>query len=217
MAGYSAAFGGGSAVVTFAGGDLAATVTVTVTAGSQNAKIDLVNASEILSSASAALGAGALDLVLLGVANLRGTGNGEANVILGNSGANILQGLAGSDRLTGGHGRDVMSGGSGADTFDFNGIGESSKKAALRDHITDFTRGADKVDLSTIDARSKVAGNQAFKWIGKQDFHNKAGELHVYKAGSNMILEGDINGDGKADFQIQLEHLAALARTDIIL
>ena len=40
----------------------------------------------------------------------------------------------------------------------------------LRDIITDFTHGQDKIDLSAIDANTRVAGNQAFTWRGTGDF-----------------------------------------------
>lgn len=55
-----------------------------------------------------------------------------------------------------------------------------------------------------IDAKVGVAGDQQFKFIGQQNFHDKKGELHFKFAGSNTIVEGDVNGDGKADFQIEL-------------
>ncbi|MEJ6003879.1 hypothetical protein WG898_25085, partial [Paucibacter sp. AS307] len=46
------------------------------------------------------------NLTLTGNANINGTGNGIANVIVGNSNANTLSGLAGADTLTGGAGAD---------------------------------------------------------------------------------------------------------------
>lgn len=214
--GYAVAFAGGTAGVTFSGGGLASDVTVTIAAGAQNAKVDLVDAHEILSSASITLGAGAIDLVLLGIAGLRGTGNDVANIIRGNKGGNTIQGQGGNDFLVGGSGRDVLTGGTGGDKFDFNAASESGKTAALGDHVTDFHRGADRLDLSTIDARTGT-GNQAFTWIAANHFHHHAGELHYVKSGANVVVEGDTNGDGKADFQIQLDHLTALGKGDFIL
>lgn len=66
----------------------------------------------------------------------------------------------------------------------------------------------------TIDAKSKIAGNQDFKFIGKANFHHKAGELHFVKHGKNVYVEGDIDGNGKADFQIQVSHVTKLAAAD---
>lgn len=231
--GYAIAFAGGTVDLTFSGGGLAAPATVTVLAGGHSVKVDHIGAGHILSSASIILGDGALDLDLLGVANLDGTGNGSDNVLIGNAGANTLSGLAGadillglngSDRLVGGEGRDVLVGGGGrdvltggadADVFDFNALGET-RKGAQRDIITDFLRGIDDIDLSDIDARHGGSDN-AFKWIGKQAFHGKKGELHYIKKSGFVLVEGDTNGDGKADFQIKVDGVGALGGGDFIL
>jgi len=61
------------------------------------------------------------------------------------------------------------------------------------------------------------AGNQAFKFIGKQDFHHHKGELHYFKQGSHITVEGDTNGDGHADFQIQVNGVGKLGAGDFIL
>ncbi|MBQ0822698.1 hypothetical protein KBI52_21155 [Microvirga sp. HBU67558] len=54
-------------------------------------------------------------LELLGSANLKATGDGLANEIVGNSGSNSLSGLDGKDTLKGGLGSDTLDGGAGAD------------------------------------------------------------------------------------------------------
>ena len=88
---------------------------------------------------------------------------------------------------------------------------------------TSWRPGSDLIDLKTIDARTKTPGNNAFKFIGLQKFHDKRGELH-YKlvdnagtANDKTIVEGDTNGDGKPDFQIELTGLHTLAAGDFIL
>ena len=55
-----------------------------------------------------ALGAGVLNITLLGASNIDVTGNGLANVITGNSGNNAFNGGDGADTLTGGAGNDVF-------------------------------------------------------------------------------------------------------------
>ena len=59
-------------------------------------------------------------------------------------------------------GKDTLTGGAAADTFDYNAIIESQVNVNFRDTITDFLFNMDKIDLSTIDAQSWHAGNQAF-------------------------------------------------------
>ena len=71
--------------------------------------------------------------------------------------------------------------------------------------------------MRPLDASTKKAGNQAFAFIGTQGFHHQAGELHYLKSGANTIIEGDVNGDGKADFQIGLTGLKTLTSTDFLL
>jgi serralysin len=87
------------------------------------------------------------------------------------------------------------------DTFDFNSIRES-KVGSQRDKILGFVRGEDEIDLKSIDAKKGVSGNQKFKWIGKHDFHDEKGELRIKDKGSKVIVQGDVKGDGHADFEI---------------
>ena len=147
-------------------------------------------------------------LDLSGALGLSATGNTLNNVINGNGGANII---------TGGLGRDTMFGGAGRDVFDFNAITESGKTAATRDLITDFRHLYDKIDLGTIDANVKLAGNQAFKFIATAAFTHHAGELNYTKYATTTMVSGDINGDGVADFQIMLTGAKVLTAADFVL
>jgi hypothetical protein len=94
----------------------------------------------------------------------------------------------------------------------------------LRDIITDFTHGQDKIGLSAIDANTRVAGNQAFSWLGQGNFHNHHPGKLIYRlynftgtAYDKTIVYGDVNGDARADFQIELTGLKALVASDFIL
>jgi Ca2+-binding RTX toxin-like protein len=144
-----------------------------------------------------------------------GAGN---DILKGGAGNDLLKGDAGSDKLFGGAGADRLFGGSGSDTFVFRSIAQSTADPAGRDTILDFsTRQKDKIDLKDIDANTLAAGNQAFKFIGQQDFHKKAGELRYEKAGGFTYVEGDVNGDGSADFAIALKGALNLSKAYFIL
>jgi hypothetical protein len=92
-----------------------------------------------------------------------------------------------------------------------------SGKGALRDVILDFSSVEfDEIDLSGIDAKKGGADN-AFHFIGHKAFHHKAGELHYLNKGAFLLVEGDVNGDGKADFQIEVHGVATLAPGDFFL
>jgi Ca2+-binding RTX toxin-like protein len=61
----------------------------------------------VYSSISYTLGDNVENLQLLGTANLNGTGNALANILIGNAGNNTLDGLAGADTMIGGLGDDT--------------------------------------------------------------------------------------------------------------
>lgn len=139
--------------------------------------------------------------------------------VLTAGGANdLLEGFAGNDVITGGRGADRLYGGVGADRFVFKNLRDSQADKIKRDVVYDFSRAErDKIDLSAIDANSKKGGNQAFKFIGKQGFHKKAGELRYEKVKGALSVSGDVNGDGKADFGLTIKGIASLSKGDFLL
>ncbi|HPG21494.1 MAG TPA: calcium-binding protein [Amaricoccus sp.] len=170
------------------------------------------------------------NLLLKGRGDTAATGNGLANGLWGNSGDNLLRSGAGadkleggrgndrliagsgSDRLIGGEGADILAGGTGRDRFIFLALADSGTGRA-RDRITDFARGIDKVDLRKIDADTTHAGNQAFHFLGTDALAGHAGDLRF----AGGLLSGDVNGDGRADFEIAIEGIARLGEHDILL
>lgn len=154
-------------------------------------------------------------------------GNGD-DFLTGGGGNDVLIGDDGADRLVGNAGKDDLQGGGGADTFVFR-QGDSKPGAANRDFIQDFSGASgdgDKIDVSAIDADNHKAFHQHFTFIGSQPFHGTSqhpvyGELHVIVnhtvEGDDFMVEGDVNGDGKADFQIEVASAVALVKADFIL
>jgi Ca2+-binding RTX toxin-like protein len=139
---------------------------------------------------------------------------GEGNdVITGGKDNDVFFGDNDNDILTGGLGRDTFTGGLGRDFFDFNSVKESVK-GANRDVILDFNRAVDdRIDLRTIDADSSAnPGNDVFKFIGNAAFKGGGGELRS----SGGIIQGDVNGDKVADFEIKV-NIATMVAGDFFL
>jgi Ca2+-binding RTX toxin-like protein len=109
----------------------------------------------------------------------------------------------------------VLRGGADRDVFVFNDIADSAVGSA-RDVITDFVRGQDKIDLSAIDAREATSANDAFTWFGTKAFSGSAGQLRFSDLGSEVFVQGDVDGDGVADFEIHVK-VATIAASDFIL
>ena len=115
-------------------------------------------------------------------------------------------------------GADRLLGGDQADTFVFRARNDSTVDSAGRDKIGDFSRSeGDKLGLSGIDAKTAAKGNNAFSFIGDDAFDKHAGELRYAHKNGNTLVQGDVNGDGKADFAFVLEGTIGLKASDFIL
>ncbi|TKB66053.1 MAG: calcium-binding protein [Nitrospira sp.] len=146
-----------------------------------------------------------------------GNGNDTLRAVDGNY---IVNGGAGNDVLvaTGSHAR--LNGGAGTDTlyetqtpdfssggakFDYNAVSESLAGVG-KDKIIGFNgKGSEfgnQIDLRDIDARPSVVGNQAFIWGGPFT------EGHLQYVGG--VLQGNLDGDAAAEFEIQLVGAPAL-------
>ena len=130
-------------------------------------------------------------------------GEGGNDYLSGDMGNDVLSGGDGDDILVGGAGLDSLSGGAGADAFFFTALTDSTSAAS--DKITDFNwADGDYIDLSRIDANTTLAGDQAFSFVGS--FTKQAGQATLtYDAASNTsTFRADIDGDGIADFVLQI-------------
>ena len=144
-----------------------------------------------------------------------GAGN---DTLIGSKFADTLHGGEDNDIITGGLGKDTLFGDAGNDIFDFNIKTETPVGATNMDVIMDFAQGQDHIDLVDIDAKSKTAVvNDVFKFIGSKAFTKHAGELHFVTKAGFLLVEGDTDGNGKADFQIEVHGATALLGTDFVL
>lgn len=139
-------------------------------------------------------------------------GSGGIDTLLGAGGNDQLMGGSGNDKLRGGIGGDTLSGGGGNDSFIYIAKTESGLDTIDRDVITDFL-GKDVIDVSAFDTSSKK-GDQAFKFIGTQEFHDKRGELRYVVLDDRVTVEVDINGNGEADLIIDVLAVTSLNKAD---
>lgn len=104
--------------------------------------------------------------------------------------------------MLGGAGKDTVTGGAGADFFTLGATTDSGITAATSDVFTDFQDGIDFISLNKIDAnKTNGPGDDAFNFIGTNvAFGGNAGELRAYFTANGQIVEGNVNGDAKADF-----------------
>ncbi|HEX8241682.1 MAG TPA: Calx-beta domain-containing protein [Allosphingosinicella sp.] len=137
------------------------------------------------------------------------TFNGSAELdgsfrVFGGAGIDTIQGSQNADIIVGRGSGDMLYGNGGNDIFRYDSVGDSNSVG--RDEIKDFNAG-DLIDLSRIDANTLVDGDQAFTFIGNADFSHTAGELrfeNISLGGTVWLVQGDIDGNGVADFEVQL-------------
>lgn len=145
------------------------------------------------------------------------SGDHGPNGLEGGSGRDILRGRVGNDTLMGGDGDDTLIGGDGLDSqfggegndvFDFASVWESPPNPG-RDVIGDFADpgpgGGDVIDVSDI---------AAFAFIGTDPFSSGGAELRVEQSGADTLVMGDVDGDGVADFEIQVNTSTAADFTE---
>jgi len=159
----------------------------------------------VSSSVTFTLGANIEELSLTGSANINGTGNGQANIVLGNSGNNQLNGASGADE---------MRGGAGDDTYFVDNVGDVVIEAASNGTDTvnssvSFTLGAsvENLVLTGISAISGTGNNAANTITGNIAANTLSGSV-----GADMLSGGgggddlfggsgndDLTGDSGAD------------------
>jgi trimeric autotransporter adhesin len=133
------------------------------------------------------LGANVENLTLTGNAQINGTGNDLANLIIGNKGNNILDGGAGNDTLDGGLGNDMLMGGSGDDTY----VVESTRDVVIENtnEGTDTVQSSISYTLGANVENLTLTGTGAITSTGNDQDNNLIGN-----SGAN-ILDGGFGSD----------------------
>ena len=153
-------------------------------------------------------------------------GQGDADEIYGGDGHDTMNGGGGADLLVGQPGEDVLDGfvgvdtlrgGGDNDTYVFSDASHTGVGAGNRDVIGTWGQGADRIDLSAIDADPSTAGDDAFAFLGGGGHTGAGGTLRVYADAGSTIVAGDLDGDSLDDFQIQIVGTVSLTAADFIL
>lgn len=159
------------------------------------------------------------------------TGGDGNDTLHGGLGPDLLRGGSGSDtlhsggdtsgdffytdELQGDGGKDFLYGDLGRDVFVYWSVSDSGPGAAARDVIHNFTQGADDIQLG-IDADTSTPEYDEFAFIGTDAFSGEAGQLRYEVSNGSTFVTGDVNGDGVADFEIELVGEINLTASDFM-
>ncbi|QHQ34470.1 CAP domain-containing protein [Algicella marina] len=187
--GYSLRLPPGTYSLGFEGGDLNGQYVTTVTIGSDNVKIDVVEDRDAVSVAFLDLTTGA-DVF---------DGTDGVDLVNGLGGNDTLRGLAGDDTLKGGWGNDLLLGGAGNDRL----FGSNGNDRMFGEGGADVARGGAGDDrLGGGDGRDKLwggSGNDSIDGGGDRDSLNGHAGDDVLDGGAG----GDwLNGGNGADILI---------------
>ncbi|GGE27976.1 Hemolysin-type calcium-binding repeat-containing protein [Gemmobacter megaterium] len=124
--------------------------------------------------------------------------------LFGMAGDDILFGGNGDDTLVGGSGKDVLTGGAGFDVFLFARTFDVGRPG-MRDEITDFERGFDKIDFSALGVTFDGSG-----------FSGEYMSVRFGTSAGDGYLHIDVDGDRKADFSLKLHGVTEFSADDIL-
>jgi Ca2+-binding RTX toxin-like protein len=134
-------------------------------------------------------------------------GSDGMNFLFGGQGDDTIQaggGRAGAiDYIFGGVGADLLFGGHGEDLFNYSMATHSNKENGY-DRITDFRSNEDTIWLSRMEGGT---------FVGSKAFSGEVDEVRYQR--STGWLEGDMNGDGIADWRIKFLNKVNLQADDL--
>lgn len=137
---------------------------------------------------------------------LIGTSSGQ--IVRGRRGNDVLIGRGRHDLLSGGRGDDLLDGGSGSERLrgdagaDFFHFTPADAKSGEVDRILDFNpQQGDRLGIKAVLGLSDSLAGQGWNYIGSDAFTGSTAQLRF----DNGLLQGDLNGDARADLQIRLD------------
>ena len=160
-------------------------------------------------------GNGGADRLYGGIGGDTVSGGMGNDSLWGDAGADTLNAGTGRDYLMGGNGKDTLVGGTDAagDVFKFNDWLDSTFGAV--DRIVNFTRGADDIDMRTVDAdENSESTNEAFH------FSNRTADAHAIwwkPMQGGVLVQADVSGDGLAEMEIFVRGVQTLTASDFLL
>jgi Ca2+-binding RTX toxin-like protein len=171
---------GGAGADTLIGGE-GDDVYVVDTAG--DSITDSSGIDEVRASLTWTLASSLENLTLLGTGNFNGTGNNNANVLVGNSGNNVLTGGLGADTLSGGGGTDTLDGGDGDDTYIITQAGSTIVEGEFTG--TDTVRSSITITLADYVENLELTGTSNIDGTG-----NSLSNVITGNAGNNLLDGG---------------------------
>lgn len=136
-----------------------------------------------------------------------GAGDDQLN---GGTGDDTVRGGAGNDLMSENGGRDVFFGGEGSDRFRLSVVGMGGTVESA-DIIKDFVGlndgGRDQIEILSF---------HEYHFVGTNSFSGEAGEVRYEAINGNTFVQGDADGDKRADFMIRLDGLHELRDSDFL-
>lgn len=159
----------------------------------------------IESRASVIIGSDENDLIIGKGNNQKLLGRRGNDVLIGRGNQELLDGGRGDDFLEGGGGNERLRGGTGADFFSFS---RADTELGEIDRILDFNaQEGDRLGINAVLGISNSLTGQSWTYIDSEQFSGAAGQLRF----ADGLLQGDLNGDGIANLQIQLNGITAFS------
>jgi Ca2+-binding RTX toxin-like protein len=228
--GYELSFATNSGAKAITFGLATGAVGVSVTVGTTNIKVDVVNGREVWTNASLAVTTtNVTEIHALGIQSLTLTGSTASENIVGNPAGNTLDGGGGNDILNGGGGADTMFGRLGSDTYvvdnagdivnETGGDGSDTVQSTISFSLANAARAIGTVERLTLIGTAGIGG--AGTVLDNVLTGNAAGNPLNGLAGNDVIrgglgIDSLTGGPGADSFCFNTAPSASTSNRDIV-